>query len=140
VAITDAETQFHVPGVEDPSLADIAIDDIILAGGVKEEDGLHAVVVAVTPERPRRAIRRGAVSANDGSSLTLETPNGEVIVLTDENTRFRVAGLEDATIDDVQVGFQAMAGGLLNPSDGTLLARMVGTRPAPTDAGPGSSN
>lgn len=140
VVITDAETRFHIPGVENPSLADIAIDDIILAGGVKEEDGLHAVVVAVTPERPQRTIRRGTVSANDGSSLTLETPNGEVIVLTDENTRFRVAGVEDATIDDVQVGFQAVAGGLLNPSDGTLQARLVGARPAPAGAGPDPSN
>ena len=52
VIITNDGTRFRVPGVETPTLADIAVDDMILAGGVTEEDGLHAVVVGVVPERP----------------------------------------------------------------------------------------
>jgi RNase P/RNase MRP subunit p29 len=135
--ITDENTRFFVPGIENPSLADIAVDDIIVAGGVREEDCLHALVVAVTPERPQRAIRRGTVIAKDGSAFTLETPRGDQItILTDDQTRFRVAGVEEPDIDDVQVGFQTVAAGLLNPEDGTLLARIVGARPAPADLVP----
>ena len=137
VVITDENTRFFVPGVENPSLADIAVDDIIMAGGVRDDDGLHALVVAVTPERPQRAIRRGTVAAKDGSALTLETPNGDQLtVVTDEQTRFRVVGVDEPTINDIQVGFQAVAAGVLDPADGTLLARIVGARPAPAEIAP----
>ena len=79
--------------------------------------------------RPHRAIRRGTVMANNGSTLTLETPNGAITVLTDEHTRFRVAGVENPGMDDIQVGFQALAAGQLNSEDGTLLAQIIGGRP-----------
>ncbi len=137
VVITDANTRFFVPGIENPSLADIAVNGIIVAGGVREEDGLHALVVAVTPERPQRTIRRGTVIAKDDNTFTLETPNGDQItILTDEGTRFRVAGVEEPDIDDIQVGFKAVAAGLLNPAEGTLQARIVGTRSAPAEVAP----
>jgi hypothetical protein len=128
--ITDENTRFFVLGLENPTLADIEVDDLIVAGGVREEDGLHALVVAVTPERPQRAIRRGTVLAKTGDSFTLESPNGDQITIeTDERTRFRVAGVEQADIDDIQVGFKAVAAGFLNPENDMLEARIVGARP-----------
>ena len=137
VVITDENTRFVVPGIDNPSLANIVVDDIIVAGGVREEDGLHALVVAVSPERPQRAIRRGTVVAKDGGAITLETPNGDQLtVMTDERTRFRVAGVAEPSIEDIQLGFQAAAAGLLNPADGTLHARIVGARPASAEVPP----
>jgi phage baseplate assembly protein gpV len=133
VVITGENTRFWVPGVEEASLDDIAVGDTVVAGGTMTEEGLRAVVVAVVPERPQRAVRRGVVTANDGTTLTLETAGGTITVVTGEQTRFRVAGVENPTIDDVQVGFQALAAGRLDPQDGTLQALLVGARPAPAD-------
>ncbi len=130
VVISSDDTRFHIPNVENPALADIEIESTLVAGGRLEDDGLHAVVIAITPERPQRVVRRGVVTANDGSTLTLETPNGPVIILTDEQTRLRVARVENPTLADIQVGYQALVGGRLN-EDNSLLARGIGARPAP---------
>jgi hypothetical protein len=133
VITTDQDTRYRVPGLENPSLDDISVDDTILAGGAREEGENHAAVIAVIPAEMQRAVRLGTVTAVDERSLTLMTRGGEVItVLIDENTRFRIPGVEAPTVDDIEVGFQAAAAGWMNQDDVTLLARSVGARPAPT--------
>jgi hypothetical protein len=54
------------------------------------------------PRRP--VVLRGEVVTIDGTTLTIENPWCEVMVQTDENTRFLVPGLTDATIDDLNLG------------------------------------
>jgi hypothetical protein len=132
VITTDENTRYHVPGVENPSLGDISVDDIILAGGAREDGENHAVVIAVIPPGTQRAVRLGRVTAVEQDSLMLETRRGELItVLTDESARFRIPGVEYPTIDDIEAGFQAAAAGWMDQDDGTLLARFIGARPAP---------
>jgi hypothetical protein len=128
--ITQADTRFRIPNVENPTLNDLTVDAILAAGGTLQADGLHAVVVAVTPQRPQPATRRGLVTAIGDDTLTLATPNGPVTIHTDEHTRFRVAGVENAALADIQIGYQALVVGRQN-DDGDIQARGIGARPAP---------
>jgi hypothetical protein len=52
----------------------------------------------------RRPVLRGEVTAIDGTTLSVKTPRGEVTVLTDEHTRFRLPGVEDPGVDDLEIG------------------------------------
>ncbi len=130
LVITSENTLFRVPGVEQASLVDIQVNHTLTAGGIRQEDGLHAAVVAIHPERPQRAARRGVVSANDGATIALETPNGQITVHVTANTRIRVAGVENPTMADIQVGFQATVAGRLK-ADNSIEAWGIGARPAP---------
>lgn len=134
--ITDEGTRFQIRGAEEASLADIALDDRVVVGGAwdPEQKGFHAVVVGLAPQRAQRVLRHGIVTSIDGNTLILETRDGRALsVITDQETRFRVPGVENPGIDDIQVGYQAAAAGLVNPDDGTLQARIVGARPAPAE-------
>jgi hypothetical protein len=87
---------------------------------------------------------RGEISAIEGNTLTLTTLNpstglkasGEVTVLTDENTHFHLPGVENASIDDLEIGQKIGAVGRWN-EDGMLQARIVGTRAGRPNAAPG---
>jgi hypothetical protein len=137
VITADGNTRYHVPGVENPSLSDISVDDTILAGGARLDGENLAAVIAVIPPGTQRARRLGTVTAVAEDSLTMETRRGEVItVVADENTRFRIPGAEHPTLDDIEVGFQAAAAGWMNPDNGTLRARFIGARPTPTQEQP----
>jgi RNase P/RNase MRP subunit p29 len=57
----------------------------------------------VTATQHRRGIR-GQVTAVSGQTITVQTRQGEVSVITDENTTFRISGVENPTIADVTVG------------------------------------
>jgi hypothetical protein len=130
--VTTSETYFHVPNVEKPDLDDIEVGCIIAALGQKEDDGTFtAQIVAVTPARRlrkmiiRRNTVRGEVTAIEGTTLTVETWRGEKTILTDEDTRFRIPGIENPSIEDVEVGNRVIALGRCN-QDGDFVARVVG--------------
>jgi hypothetical protein len=110
VVQTDAETEFRVPGVENPSIADLAVGDKIAGAGVVEEDGTaYAALVVVLPDDAARLV--GKVTAIDGTTLSVENPRGSVAVLTDGNTVFRVPGVEEPGLDDIKVGDRVVVGG-----------------------------
>ncbi len=51
--LVDAETVFRVKGIEEPTLADIKVGDMVAGRVVKQDDGtLLAKVVAVVPPKP----------------------------------------------------------------------------------------
>jgi hypothetical protein len=129
---TDANTRLFIPGIENPTLADVQVGDRVTAGGEIVPGGLDTAVIRVVPAGSCRAVRRGVVTANDGSTLTLSTPRGELLVTADANTRIRIPGAENPTLADIQVGYQAVVAGLLDPAGNTLLARLIGARPAPS--------
>ncbi len=107
--LTDDGTSFHVPGVDDASLADVQVGDRVTVGVETREAALYALTVVVLPEQAGRV--GGQVTSIDGSTLTLETQHGAVQVLTDGSTIFRVPDVEDATLDDVRVGDRVLCGG-----------------------------
>ncbi len=130
--VTTSETYFHVPNVEEPDLDDIEAGCIIAALGQKDDDGTFtAQIVAVARARPRRKmiVRRnmvaGEVMAIKGVTLTIETRRGEQTILTDANTRFRIPGVENPSIEDIEVGDRVIALGRRN-EEGGFAARVVG--------------
>jgi len=127
---TDANTRFKVPGVENPTLADIKVGDLVFVVAFGQEDGSSlAKLIAVRPQ-----IRfRGEVVAKNGAMLTIATDRGNVDVLTDENTRYRVPGVENPTLDDVHVGDQVAVIAIPRGPEGGLLAKGIGVLPPETE-------
>ena len=130
--ITISETYFHVPNVEEAGPDDIEVGCIITALGQKNDDGTFtAQIVAVARARRLRKIivRRnmvgGEVTAIEGTTLTVETRQGAKAILTDENTRFRIPGMESPSIEDINVGDRVIALGR-RTEDGDFVARVVG--------------
>lgn len=129
VVRTDPDTVFHIPGVEEPGLDDVAVDNLIVAGGVQNEDGSwQAILILVPREMERRFRLAGEVLEVEGTTLTLETRGGRQPVLrTDDETVFRIPGVEEPGLDDVQVGDRVLVAAATQ--DGDLYAAQVAVPP-----------
>jgi hypothetical protein len=125
--VVGEETRLRIPGVREPSIESIEVGDCVGAWGEIDEDGdLLATVVVIVPAEmaQRRFVVMGHVTAMEGQTLTVETRQGERIVLTDDSTHFRIAGVEDPGLEDVSVGDTILALGRPD-KEGNLLARAV---------------
>ena len=129
--VTTSETYLHIPNVEEPSLDDIRVGHIITALGQEDGGTFTAQIVAVSRVRGlrkmivRRNIVFGQVTSIEGTILTVETRRGEQTVLADENTRFRIPGVENPSLKDIKVSDRVIALGRRN-EDGDFIARVVG--------------
>ncbi len=104
---TDETTEFHVPGVDNASIADLQIGDRIAGSG---QPGGRTTLVVVLPEQVARLA--GEVVAVDDAALELDTPGGTVSALTGVETILRIPGVEEPTVDDIEVGDHATATGV----------------------------
>ena len=77
---------------------------------------------------PRRPAVKGRIEAKTESGFTLSTPHGEITVSVDANTQYRVPGVEQATLADLQIGDTVLVLGRRNEA-GELLARRVAVLP-----------
>ncbi|MBN1641995.1 MAG: hypothetical protein JXA09_12240 [Anaerolineae bacterium] len=117
-----ADTRLRVPGIEDPSIADVEVGDAIAGIVVRDEEGdLVAELIVVLPPRFRGL---GRVSAVHGKTITLENRRGTFDVRTDADTRFWVLGVDDPSVKDVAVG-DTIAGVVIRDENGDLLARRI---------------
>jgi RNase P/RNase MRP subunit p29 len=129
--VTTSETYFHIPNVEEPGLDDIEVGRIITALGQEDGGTFTAQIVAVARARRlrkmivRRNMAGGEVTAIEGTTLTVETRQGEKTILTDENTRFRIPEVESPSIENIKVGDRIVALGR-RTEDGDFVARVVG--------------
>jgi hypothetical protein len=105
MVVTDESTRFRIPGVEDPGLDDVTVGDPILALGRPDEEGnlLARAVAIVAPGQVQRHTIRGVTEAVEGAAIRLLTRQGEVRVETDRETIFRIPGVEDPGLDDLEV-------------------------------------
>ncbi|MGB3906489.1 MAG: DUF5666 domain-containing protein [Anaerolineae bacterium] len=105
LVITGEETRFRIPGIEEPSIEDLAVGDPVLALGRPDEIGnlLARVVAVVSGPQLRRHTLRGLITGIDEDTLNLATRGREVRVETSEDTIFRIPGVEDPGIDDLNV-------------------------------------
>jgi hypothetical protein len=124
--LTDADTVFRVPGVEEPSLEDIEIGDKVGAAGTwEDETTFHAIGVGVGGRREGRwSVVRGRVISVGTDSLVVGSQHGPVTVLVDGETQFRVPGVDDPGLDDIETGALAGARGTWS-EDGALQATGV---------------
>jgi len=133
MVITGEETRFIIPRVEEPTIEDVQVGDPLLALGRPDEQGnlVARVVAVVTPGQVRRHTLRGVITALEGDTIGLLTGRGDVRVLTDDETVFRIPGVEDPGLDDLRVGDRV---GVLiaraEGGDGGLLAKVALVRRA----------
>jgi RNase P/RNase MRP subunit p29 len=85
--------------------------------------------VAWAAEPQQICFLRGQVTAIEGMTLTVKTPEGERQVTTSDETRFRIRGVANPTIANVNVGDYILAKG---ESDGigTFVAKAVLVMPS----------
>ena len=120
--LTDIFTRFVIPAVESPGIADVEIGNYIVAQGRRAGDSFRANGVLVRPQKPRRL--GGEVTAVGADSFTLVTEEETVTVLVDDQTRFRLPGVEEPGLDDLVVGEKLLVIG--QPTDaGDVLATLV---------------
>jgi hypothetical protein len=126
----DAGTTYTVRGIENAGFEGLAVGMRALARATLQDDGtLLAKSIAAAPPPLRPIQLRGEVTAISGRTFTLRRSQGnEVEVRTDADTKFRVAGVEDATIANLTVGDRIVGRGVLD-QDGDILARLVAVVP-----------
>jgi hypothetical protein len=106
VLLIDEETIFEVPGIEDATLDDLAVGDFVVARAVRgHDDEIVARHVAVIPSGSLEdELLRGIVSSVDGETFQLRVREGEVQVITDQDTVVRIPDVDDATVADLEEG------------------------------------
>ncbi len=131
--ITDENTLFRIPNVENPTAADLRARMPVAVVGrfdAPDKQTFYAKAVAVLHPRPRRALVYGQVTAVGDSSLTLKPPRRDALTVTiTPDTRFRLPGVSDPGLDDIAVGDRIGVAGRWN-QDRSLHARWV-FRPRP---------
>jgi len=127
MVITGEETRFIIPGVEEPSIEDVQVGDPLLALGRPSDEGnlVARVVAVVTPGQVRRHTIRGVITALEGDTIGLVTGRGDVRVLTDDETVFRIPLVEDPGMDELNVRDLVLAVGTWHAEDGVFSARAV---------------
>ena len=123
--ITDVNTIFRVPDVEDGPLADLAVGDIVGAVGWWEEGGgvFHAFAVAKLAD-DRVFPLAGTLSEIGDDTLIVETGHGSATVRVNRETQYSIRGVEEPELDDLTVGMKVVVRGTLEP-DGSLLAKRI---------------
>jgi hypothetical protein len=126
----DDETVFRIRGVEEPTLADVEVGDVVAGVVVKQDDDtLLAKVVAVLPPQNERLRGLGKVTAVGDDALTVEGRGGETrTIAVDDETVFRIRGVEEPTLADLEIG-DVVAGVVIKQDDDTLLAKVVAVVP-----------
>ncbi len=113
VMVTET-TVYRIPGIQNPSLADIKAGMVVQARGTWNGDNSTFAaqnVVATTREMIRQHLVGGAVTAVDpaAGTLALKTPQAvEWTIHTTDQTRYRIAAVQEPTLADVRVGDQAL--------------------------------
>ena len=125
----DDNTEFRISGVEDPDLDDVRIGDraaVTSEPTVTETPTILAKLVVI--HRPLVDLAGEVTELLDDGFKLLTNQNVQWTILVDEDTRFRIPGVEDPELDDVQVGDKALVGGeasATETSDPEMLASLV---------------
>jgi RNase P/RNase MRP subunit p29 len=123
--LTDETTRFRIPYAEEPGLDDVPVGARVIIAWIKQGDGaLLARVVRLLPERPRGVV--ATITGLSGNTLTLSLRSGSQIdVRTDENTRFMVPGVVEASIADLHAGETVAVQGTPPRNEETAYAAIV---------------
>jgi hypothetical protein len=106
---TNAGSKFHAKRIENPSLADIKVGDVIIATGVLEDDTLTASHVGFqTPRAKTGPLAAGKIATINSGTLTLDQPFGQSLTVTTDANTFVVQRGEDGlvviAVSDLKVG------------------------------------
>ena len=131
---TTEQTEYRIPDVESPTLADIQVGtQVIILGWRDESDSQSgtARLIAVLPAELQGSFRAaGKVTALSDTSFTLQTlRRGEVTVLITDSTQYRARGEQEVSFADIAVGSKVLIVG--EPVEGqekTVQAKLVGIK------------
>ncbi|NLS79769.1 MAG: hypothetical protein GXY76_21185 [Chloroflexi bacterium] len=134
---TNADTRFRVPGIEEPTIADLAAGQraVVTAlaaplTGATADPLFELVAKLVVVQAPRPANLTGAIEsvnlAEPSFALKLTGGRDTKQILTDADTTFVIPGLENPGLADLQtqIGSLALVKGVITPA-GDILARSV---------------
>lgn len=128
-------TRFWSAGGRGASLQDVRPGEQVIALGQPTEFGQWFAGLVLLPNVDSLARNglRGEVIAKDPSAGTLTVlteQRGEITVVTDTETRYRIQGLDQPGFDDIQVGDKIIALGRFEEgSQNTFLAKGIGVIP-----------
>lgn len=107
------------------AMADIKVGDRVWVQGTRSGDTITATTVYDLSADVKPALRKGEVTAVNGSTITLQTKNGDITtVATDSNTQVKHDG-EAAAMADVKVGSDVKIFGLWNKITNLFTAVMI---------------
>jgi hypothetical protein len=143
-AVTVTETtRYRIPGIQNPSLADIKAGMVVQARGAWSSDNTTFAaqnVVAATRETIRQHLVGGTVTAVDPGTGTLALKTSQAVewtIHTTDQTRYRISDVQKPTLADVKVGDQALVVGRPGATAREGTALLVTVRPKGTVAGRG---
>jgi hypothetical protein len=132
---TTDDTRYRIPGVENPTLADVKVGDRVLVAGRPDKDGKNTGTARLIVVLPKDMVKgQGRVTAVEGNRLAVETWAGSAAVVTDQATRYRARDIQEPSLDDIQVGDAIFVIGV-KQADGTVLAKVIGIRGQPEQSG-----
>lgn len=129
-------TRFWSPGGRIKSLRDVHAGDQIIALGQPTELGQwNGGLVAVLGRQPQKQRGvQGEVTAIDlaAGTLTVQTPRERAVtVLTGDETRYRIPGVDEPSLSDLKVGDRIQVLGQFDAESGLFLAKGIGVLPPP---------
>ena len=124
--VTDVNTRFRIPEVDEPGPEDVEVGDYLGATGWWEKEGNTFHVFGVTQVETAHIFPlAGELTDIGADTLTVETARGRAAVSVDDETVVHIRGEEGALgLDGLEVGMRVVVRGTLKP-DGSLLARAV---------------
>jgi hypothetical protein len=126
--VVDDSTQVFVSGMDDATLADFRVGDVVGAQVVERDDG--TLYASAFGKGSRARLRQGAllgrIETIERTNIKLTTRRGEITVRTDERTHFRLPGVEDPGLDGLKTGRIIGTAGYWE-EDGSLHARIIRT-------------
>ncbi len=125
VLIVTAGTDINVWGKQAATLEDVKVGSI--AEAAYNSGTLEAIRIQVKrSEEPSLGTRQGfvgAVKSISGTSITLDTKQGTVVLMVDAKTQYWNPPKKDATLADVKAGDRVAV--LAEKTDSTLVAKRV---------------
>jgi hypothetical protein len=128
--VTTAETKFHAKGIQNPTLTDIKVGDIIAVVGQLNGATLTASQVGFhTPRAKIGPVVRGKISALNGSTLTLQQPFGQTLAVTTDANTFVVKrgddGMQIVKVSDLTVGEGIAVLGIRSSDGKSISAKAI---------------
>jgi hypothetical protein len=123
--LTGETTRVLIPGMEAPELDDLHVGDPVAVAGIEDQaDRLRGLIIRVLPSEDLLLVRGNVQSIND-DSFRLDTPRGEMTIIVDDKTRFRLPGINDPGIRDLTQGDRVFVAGMKNEDESLQALRVA---------------
>ena len=120
---TDPLTRFVSPEGPLPDVSAVEVGNFVIVRGKKTPDGIQADLLVVLLKKPQ--FFQGDVVSIDDDTFRLATADEEIVVIADDNTRYRLPGAVVSSLEALNVGDTVRVLGIQIEESGEVLARLV---------------